>query len=34
VLENITRQFLPYVTMPQIWNHRGKCEFVSRNELV
>ena len=34
VLENITRQFLPYVTMPQIWNHRGECEFVSRNELV
>ena len=34
VLENITRQVFPYVTMPQIWDHRGKCEFVSRNELV
>ena len=33
ILEGITRQFLPYVTMPQVWSHREKCEFVARNEI-
>ena len=32
-LAGITRQFFPYVTMPQVWSHREKCEFVARNEL-
>lgn len=32
-LAGITRQFFPYVTMPQVWSHREKCEFAARNEL-
>ena len=33
VLEGITRQYLPYVTMPQVWTHREKCEYVSACEV-
>jgi len=32
-LDGITRQHFPYVTMPQVWSHQMKCEFVSGNEI-
>ena len=33
VLAGITRQHLPYVTMPQVWTHQMKMEFVAGNEI-
>ena len=32
-LTGVTRQYLPYVTMPQVWSQREKCEFVSGGEI-
>ena len=32
-LDGITRQHLPYVTMPQMWTHREKCHYISGNEI-
>ena len=32
-LEGITRQHLPYVTMPQVWTHQMKCEFAAGNAV-
>lgn len=33
VLSALTRQFFPYVTMPQLWNNLDKCQFISGNEI-
>lgn len=33
VLQGVTRQHLPYVTMPQMWTHELKCQFVAGNEI-
>ena len=33
VLQGITRQHLPYVTMPQVWSHLEKCNYVAGNEI-
>ena len=33
VLEGITRQHLPYVTMPQVWYQMDKFEFLRNNEI-
>lgn len=33
VLEGITRQHLPYVTMPQVWGGRQKAEYLKENDL-
>ena len=33
VLEGITRQHMPYVTMPQVWFEQDKCEYLSANEI-
>jgi hypothetical protein len=33
VLEGVTRQHLPYVTMPQIWTHELKCQYAAVNEV-
>jgi len=32
-LEGVTRQHLPYATMPQIWTHELKCQYVAMNEI-
>jgi len=34
ILTGITRQHLPYVTMPQIWSEKEKCEFAAANEIA
>lgn len=33
VLEGITRQHLPYVTMPQVWSAKQKAEYLKDNDL-
>jgi len=33
VLEGITRQHLPYVTMPQVWSIDQKVEYLKENDL-
>ena len=33
VLEGITRQHLPYVTMPQVWGGEQKAEYLKENDL-
>mgnify|MGYP003654140155 FL=1 len=33
-LAGITRQHLPYATMPQVWTHELKCQFVAGNEIA
>ena len=33
VLEGITRQHLPYVTMPQVWSEKQKAEYLKENDL-
>lgn len=33
VLDGVTRQHLPYVTMPQIWTHELKCQYAAVNEV-
>ena len=33
VLDGITRQHLPYVTMPQMWSQLEKRQFASANEI-
>ena len=33
-LAGITRQHLPYATMPQVWTHELKCQFVAGNEIT
>ena len=33
-LAGITRQHLPYVTMPQVWGPQDKCDYVAKNEVV
>ena len=33
VLEGITRQHFPYVTMPQVWYQMDKCEYLRGNEI-
>jgi len=34
VLDGITRQHLPYVTMPQVWGVEQKSEYLKENDLL